>query len=133
MAFFNCSSGLARQVLLFHQVDSICISRKMGSRNYCKYLSAIQCTDQKLRLFSIIISVWRDKTYSSRSRDSIGTSRKTGCGNYYKALSAIQWSDQKLRPFQLLFRSGATRPPLKLVGIPEVLQGKRAPETTVSI
>jgi hypothetical protein len=55
--------------------------------------------DQKLRLFSAVILVWRDKTSSSRSRDSIGTSRKTGYGNYYKTLRAIQLSNQKLRPF----------------------------------
>jgi len=89
--------------------------------------------DQKLSLFSAVIPVWRDKTSTSPSRESIGTSRKTGSGNYCKTLSSFQLSDQRLRPFQLLFWSGATRPPLQRVGIPYVLQGKRAPETTAKL
>jgi hypothetical protein len=48
---------------------------------------------------SAVISVWRDKTSSSTSRDSIGTSRKTGSGNYWKTLRAIQRLDQKLWSF----------------------------------
>jgi hypothetical protein len=76
--------------------DSIGISRKTGSGNYCQTLSAIQRSDQKLGPFSVVIPVWRDKTSSSTSRDSIGISRKTASGNYCKTLSAIQRSDQKL-------------------------------------
>jgi hypothetical protein len=71
----------------------------MSSGNYCKTLSAIQRSDQKLWPFSVVIPVWRDKTSSSASRESIGTSWKTGSGNYCKTLSAIQLSDQKLWPF----------------------------------
>jgi len=48
MASFSCYSGLARQGLLFHELDSICASRKTASRNYCKTLSAIQLSDQNL-------------------------------------------------------------------------------------
>jgi len=76
--------------------DSIGISRKTGSENYCQTLSAIQRSDQKLGPVSAVIPVWRDKTSSSMSRDSIGISRKTASGNYCKTLSAIQRSDQKL-------------------------------------
>ena len=36
-------------------------------------------------------------------------------------------------PFQLLFRSGATRPPIHRVGIPSVIQGKRRLETSVKL
>jgi hypothetical protein len=36
-------------------------------------------------------------------------------------------------PFQLLFRSGATRPPLQRVEILVLVQGKRPPETTVKL
>jgi hypothetical protein len=46
--FFSCFSGLARPDLLFHHVDSIGNSRKAGSENNCKTLSAIQRSDQKL-------------------------------------------------------------------------------------
>jgi hypothetical protein len=35
--------------------------------------------------------------------------------------------------FQLLFPSGATRPPLPRVGIPQVVQGNGPPETIVNI
>jgi hypothetical protein len=72
---------------------------KRASGNYCKYLSAIQWSDEKLRFFLVVIPVWSDKTSSSTSRDSIGTSRKTGSGNYYKTVRAIQRSDQKLQSF----------------------------------
>jgi hypothetical protein len=79
--------------------DSIVNTRKTASRNYCKTLSAIQRSDQKLWTFSAFITVWRDKTSSSMSRDSTGNTRKTASGNYYKTLSAIKRSDQKLWPF----------------------------------
>jgi len=81
MTLFNCYSGLARQDLLFRQVDSIGTSRKTGSRNYCKYLGAIQRPDKTLWPFSAVILVWPNKTSSSRSRDSIGSSRKIGSEN----------------------------------------------------
>jgi hypothetical protein len=42
MALFSCYSGLARQDLIFHELDSIGPSRKTASENYCKTLSAIQ-------------------------------------------------------------------------------------------
>ena len=74
---------------------------------------------------------WRDNTSSYTSWDSIDTSRKRGSGNNCKTLTAIQQRIKCYGPFQLLFRYGATRPPLHQVGIPKVLQGKRAPETTV--
>jgi hypothetical protein len=99
MALFSCYSGLTRQDLLLRSRDSIGISRKTGSANYCKTLSAIQLLDQKLWHFSVVIPVWLDKISSSPSRDSIGTSRKTGSGNYCKTLSAFQLSDRKLWTF----------------------------------
>jgi len=48
MALFSCYSGLARQDLLFHELDSIGTSSKTTFENYCKTLSAIQRLDQKL-------------------------------------------------------------------------------------
>ena len=36
-------------------------------------------------------------------------------------------------PIQLLFRSGASRPPIHRVGIPSIIQGKRPPETSVKL
>jgi hypothetical protein len=82
--------------------DSRGTTRKMASRNYCKTLSMMQRSDQKLMPFLAVISVWRDKTSSSTSKDSIGTTRKTASENYYKTLSVIQRSDQKLWPFSTL-------------------------------
>jgi hypothetical protein len=67
MALFSCYSGLARQDLLFHQVDSLGTSRKTGYGNYCKTLSAIQRSDQKFWHFSAVLPVWSDKTSSSTS------------------------------------------------------------------
>jgi hypothetical protein len=99
MALFSCYSGLARQDLIFHELDSIGPSRKTASENYCKTLSAIQRSNQKLWSFSAIIQVLHDKTSSSTSRDSICCTRKQASGNYCKTLSTIQLSDQKLWPF----------------------------------
>jgi len=48
MASFSCYSGLTRQDLLFHELDSIYASRKTEFGNYCKTFSAIQRPDQKL-------------------------------------------------------------------------------------
>jgi hypothetical protein len=56
--------------------DSIRNTRKTTTRNYCKHLSAIQQSDQKLWPFSAVIPVWRDKTSSSPSRDSMGTTTR---------------------------------------------------------
>jgi hypothetical protein len=98
--------------------DSIGSPKNRASGYYCKYLSAIQRCDQKLWRFSAVILVSRDKTSSSTSRDSRGRPRKRASGNYCKYLSAIQPSHQKLWRFQLLFRYGATKPPLPRVGIP---------------
>jgi len=47
MASFTCYSGLAQQDLLFHELDSICASKKMVSGNYCTTSSTIQRSDQK--------------------------------------------------------------------------------------
>ena len=52
--------------------------------NSCKTLRAIQQSDQKLWPFSAFISVWRDMTSSSTSRDSIRNTRETVSGNYCK-------------------------------------------------
>jgi hypothetical protein len=71
----------------------------MPCGNYCKTLSAIQRSYQKLRPFSTVIPVWRDKTSSLTSRDSMGTARNTASGNYCKTLSAVQRSNKKLWPF----------------------------------
>jgi len=109
-------------------------TRKTASENYCKTLSAIQRSDQKLWPCSTVIPVWRDNTSYSASRDSMGNTRKTASGNYYKTFS---WrSNGRIKsygPFQLLFWSGATRPPIHRVGIPSVIQGKRHPETTLKL
>jgi len=99
LSLFSYYSGLARQDLLFHQVEFFGTSRKTGSGNYCKTLNAIQRWDQKFSPFSAVIPVWRDKTSSSPSRDSKGTSRKTASGKYFKTLSVIQRSDQNFWPF----------------------------------
>jgi hypothetical protein len=113
--------------------DSIGNTRKTASGNYCETFMANQRSDQKLWPFSPIIPVWSDKTSNSSSRDSMVNTMKTASGNYCKTFMAIQWSNQKLWPFQLLFRSGATRPPIHRVGIPSVIQGKRTPETSVKL
>jgi hypothetical protein len=63
----------------------------------------------------------------------MGSPRKTASGKYCKTFMAIQRSDQKWCPFQLLFRSGATTPPIHRVGILSVMQGKRPPKTTVKL
>jgi proteasome lid subunit RPN8/RPN11 len=98
MALFSCYSGLARQDVLFLQVDSIGTSRNKSSGNCCKTVSAIQRSVQNLWPFSAVILVWRDKTSSSPSWDSNSTSRKTASENYCKTLSEIQRSDQKFWP-----------------------------------
>ena len=67
MAPFSCFSGLARQDLLLTSRDSVGSLRKTASGNYCKTLSAIQRSDQKLWPFLVIIPVLRDRTsYSTR-------------------------------------------------------------------
>jgi hypothetical protein len=99
MAFFSCYSGLASQDLLLNEYEVHSSPKKQASRNYCKYWSAIQRSDQKLWPFSAVIPVWRHKTSSSTSRDSIGSPRKRASGNYCKYWSAIQRLDQKLWPF----------------------------------
>jgi len=40
MASFSCYSSLARQDLLFHELDSIGATRKTASKNFCKRMSA---------------------------------------------------------------------------------------------
>jgi hypothetical protein len=103
--------------------DSTGNTRKTASGNYCKTFMAIQRSDQKLWPFSTVIPVWSDKTSYSASRDSMGNTRKTASGRTSVKLS---WrSNGRIKsygPFQLLFRSGATRPPLQRVGIPWVIQ-----------
>jgi hypothetical protein len=100
MALYSCYSSLARQDLVLNEKGlKRLYTRKSSSRNYCKTLSAIQWSDQKLWPFSAVIAVRRDKTSSSTSRDSICNTRKTAFRNYCKTLSAIQRSDQKLWPF----------------------------------
>jgi hypothetical protein len=69
---------------------SIGTTMKTASGNYCKTLSAIQRSDQKLWPFSAFIPVWRDMTSTSTSRDCICRTRKTTSGNYCETLSAIQ-------------------------------------------
>jgi hypothetical protein len=71
----------------------------MASGNYCKTLSAIQRSNQKLWPFWAVITVWRDNTSSSMSRDSICATRKTASENYCRTLSTIQRSIQNLWPF----------------------------------
>jgi len=92
-------------------------TRKRASRNYCKYLSAITRSDQKLWPFSGVNPVWRHKTSSPSSRDSTCSTRKRASGNYCNYLRAIQRWIKSYGPFQLLFRSGATRPPFQLRGM----------------
>jgi hypothetical protein len=86
MAIFGCYSNLSRQHLLFNE---------QGFQTYYKENKL----DQKLRPFSAVIPMWRDKTSSSTSRDSIGTKSKTVSGNSYKTLSAMQRCNQKLWAF----------------------------------
>jgi len=107
--------------------------RKMASGNSCKNLRAIQHSDQKLWPFRTATLVPSDETSASPSIDSTSTPRKTAFGNYCKNLSAIQRSDQKLWPFEPVLWSRATRPPPHRVAIPQLLQGKQLPETTVKI
>ena len=84
MALFSCYSGLEQQDLFSAIKDSMGNTRKTASGNYCKTLSAIQRSDQKLWPFSAVIPVWRDKTSSSTSRDSMGSTRKMDSENYCK-------------------------------------------------
>jgi len=108
-------------------------TRKTASGNYCKTLSAIQRSDQKLWPYSAVIPVWRDKTSFSTSRDSIGNTRKRPPETTVKLLARSNGRIKRYGPFQLLFRSGETRPPIHRVGIPSVIQGKQPPETSVKL
>jgi hypothetical protein len=60
--------------------DSIANPRKTASRNYCKNLSAIQRSDQKLQPFIDIIMVWGEQTSSSPSSDFKANPRKATSG-----------------------------------------------------
>jgi len=108
-------------------------TRRTASGSYCKTLIAIQRADQKFRPFWAVIVVWRDKTSYSTSRDSIAISRKMASRNYWKPWARSNSRIKIYCLFQLLFRSGARRPPLQRVGILKGLQGKRPPETTVKL
>jgi len=124
---------MTRQDLLSLSWDSICTSRKTSPGNYCETLRVMQRSDQKLRPFSAFILVWQDKTSSSTSRDSIGTSRKTDSRNYCKTLRAMQLSVQKLSPFSAVIPVWRDKTSSHRVGIPYVLLGKQAQETTVKL
>jgi hypothetical protein len=78
---------------------SFATKRKIASPNYCKTLSTIQRSDQKLELYSLVTLVYRDWTFASQSRDSIGTTRKMASRNSCKNSGVIQRSDQTLRRF----------------------------------
>jgi hypothetical protein len=113
--------------------DSTSTPRKTASGNYCKNLSAIQRSDQKLWPFQAGTLVSSDETYASPSSDCTSTTRKTASRNTCKNLSAIQRSDQKLWPFEPVLWSRAHRPSSHRVAIPQLLQEKQLPETTVKI
>jgi len=106
---------------------------KTASGNYCKTLSGIQRSDQKLWPFSAVIPVWSDKTSYSLSRHSIRNTRKRPPETTVKLWARSNGRIKSYGPFQLLFRSRATRPPIHRVGIPWVIQWKRPPETTVKL
>jgi len=108
-------------------------TRKTASGNYCKTLSAIQRSDQRLWPFSAVIPVWRAKTSSSTSRDSMGSTRKRTPETTVKHWARSNGRIKSYGPFQLLFRSGAKKPPIQGVGIPWVIQGKRSLKTTVKL
>jgi len=105
--------------------NSIGNTRKAAFENYCKTLSAIQRSDQKLWPYSTVIPVWSDKTSYSSSRNSIGNTRKTASETTVKLSWRSNGRIKSYGPIQLLFRSGATRPPLHRAGIPSVIHGKR--------
>ena len=102
-------------------------TRKIASGNYCKNMSTIQLSDQKLEPFWAVTLVWRNQTFTSQSRDSIATTRKMASRNSCKNSGVIQRSDP-----QLLW-SGAIRPSLHRVEISYLLRGKRHPKTPVQI
>ncbi|KAL9347362.1 hypothetical protein Peur_058728 [Populus x canadensis] len=74
-------------------------TRKTASGNYCKTLSTIQRSDQKLEPFWAVNLVWRDRKFASQSRDSIATTRKMASRNSCKHSGVIQRSDQRLRRY----------------------------------
>jgi len=108
-------------------------TRKAAFENYCKTLSAIQRSDQKLWPYSTVIPVWSDKTSYSSSRNSIGNTRKTASETTVKLSWRSNGRIKSYGPFQLFFRSGATRPPIHRVGILSVIQGKLPSKTTVKL
>ena len=132
MAFFSCYSGLAPLDVLFHKQGFHRWYKARASRNYCKYWSAIQRSDQKLWHFSAVIPVWCHKTSSSSGRASIGNKSKWISRIYGNCLSMINGLIKSYGAFQLLFRSGVKRPPLQRVRIPQVVEGNETPETTVN-
>jgi hypothetical protein len=113
--------------------DSFGSTMKTASGNYCKTFMAIQRSEQKLWPFSPVIPVWSDKTSYSASRDSMGNTMKTASETTVKLSWRSNGRIKSYCPFELLFRSGATRPPIHRVGIPFVIQGKRPPETSVKL
>jgi len=133
MALYNCYSVLARQDLLFTCRDSISSPKKRASGYYCKYLSAIKRSDQKLWRFSGVIRVSRDKTSSSTSRDSIGSPRKRASGINFKYLSVIQRSDQKLWRFSAVIPVWRHKTSSYTSRDSMVVQGNGPLETTVNI
>jgi hypothetical protein len=104
-----------------------------ASIKYCKTLSMIQRSDQKLEPFSAIPQVWRDQTFTSQSRDSIVTTRKMASRNTCKHSGVIQRSDQKLkrlRAVTLIWHDETSSSPSSDSMLP---QGKQPPETTVNL
>ena len=76
MALFRCYSSLVRQDLLFNEKRFHRYKKENASGNYCKTLSAIQRSDNKLWPFIAVIPLWPDKTSSLTRRDYIGYTRK---------------------------------------------------------
>jgi hypothetical protein len=113
--------------------NSIGNTRKTASENYCKTLSAIQRSDQKLWPYSTVIPVWSNKTSYSSSRNSIGNTRKTASGNYCKTLSAIQRSDQKLWPYSAVIPVWRDKTSFSTSRDSIGNTRKRPPETTVKL
>jgi len=132
MALSNGYSGLGRRFLHSSSSDSTSTPRKTASGNSCKFLRAIQRSDQKLWPFRTGTLFSRDDTSASPSSDSTSTPRKTASGNSCKILREIQRSDPKLWPFRTGTLVSGDDSSTHRVAIPHLLLGKRRPETPVN-
>jgi hypothetical protein len=133
MNLFSSYSSLARQGLLFHQLDSIGTSRKTASATTVILWAGSNGRIKSYGTFQLLF--WSRTTRPPLQRVGIPYVVQE---NRLPETTVNIWAQSNTRiksygAFQLLFRSGATKPPLHRVGIQQVVKGKGFPETTVNI